>query len=303
MKHFLESLGFYSFKVFEFFLFLLPKKIRKKLFILLAQFAYKIDDKHRRVVLQNLNATFGDTLTQDEKESISYYCYKNMLLALLQVMENQRLSHEELAKKVTFKNREVVDKYLQDNKPIVFVSAHLSNWEVGAPALASHITPLHAVHKALNHKLFDKYLLQARSRFHLTMVEKHGAIKRLNKALKSGGSVSLLIDQNIKNEESVVVKFFGIDVNQTPAPAFLAKRLHAPIIPVSMSSEDDENFTVTFYDEIFVKNSDDKNRDILEATQAQAAWLESVIKEEPKYWFWCHRRFKGRAPEVYKKEV
>jgi len=303
MADFLNSLGFYAFRVFEFFLFLLPRTQRKAIFIALAKFAYRVDSKHKRVILQNLQATLGETLTKEVKDFISFYCYKNLLLALLQVMENRRLSKEALGQKVTFENLHIPQKYLQKNQPIVFVSAHLSNWEVGATALASQITPLHAVHKALNHKLFDNYLLEARSRFDLYMVEKHGAIKILNKALKNKECISLLIDQNIKQSEAVVVKFFGIDVNQTPAPAFLAKRNNAPIIPLSMRSNDDENFTITFYDEIFVKNSDDKTKDILEATQVQANWLESVIREDPKYWFWCHKRFKGQAPEVYKQEV
>lgn len=303
MKQFLEYLGFYSFKLFEFLLFLFPRALRKKFFTLLANFAYFIDKKHRKIVLQNLKATFDESLDESEKEKISRKCYVNLLLTLLQVMENQRLSSSELTQRVTFKNLELVQKYLDNNEPIVFVTAHMGNWEIGGAALGELLKNSYAVHKALNHPLFDKYLLKARSRFNLTMVEKHGAIKTLNKALKNGDSVSLLVDQNTKNEEAVVVKFFGIDTNHTPAPAFLAKRNNAPIIPLAISSKDYENYTITFYDEIRVNNSDDKNLDILEATQAQAHWLENVIKKEPELWFWCHRRFKARTPEVYKQEV
>lgn len=303
MQKFFEYLGFYSFKFFEFLLFLFPRVTRKKFFLLLAKFAYTVDKKHRKVVLQNLKATFGDTLDDHKKDEIARRCYENLLLTLLQVMENQKLSAVELKQKVSFVNLEVVEKYLKKDKPIVFVTAHMGNWEIGGAALGELVTPTLAVHKALNHKLFDSYLLNARSRFNLTMIEKHGAIKTLNKALKNNKSVSLLVDQNTKNEEAVVVKFFGIDTNHTPAAAFLAKRNGAPIIPLAISSEDYENYTITFYDEIEVKNSGDKNRDILEATQAQATWLESVIRKEPELWFWCHRRFKARSPEIYKEEV
>lgn len=303
MKQFLEYLGFYSFKIFEFLLFLFPRSVRKNFFLLLAKFAYTVDKKHRKVILQNLKATFGDTLDEKQKNNISYKCYKNLLLTLLQVMENQKLSADELQKKVSFVNLDLVQKYLQKDKPIVFVTAHMGNWEIGGAALGELTTNTLAVHKALNHKLFDEYLLNARSRFKLKMVEKHGAIKTLNKALKNNKTVSLLVDQNTKNEEAVVVKFFGIDTNHTPAPAFLAKRNNAPIIPLAISSTDYENYTITFYDEIWVNNSEDKNRDILEATQAQAKWLETLIRKEPELWFWCHRRFKARTPQVYTQEV
>ena len=40
--------------------------------------------------------------------------------------------------------------------------------------------------------------------------------------------------------------------------------------------------------------------DILKATQAQSDAIEAQIKEEPKFWFWCHKRWKTEDPEIYK---
>lgn len=293
-------IGYYIFRIVEFFLMLLPHSLRKAVFTGLARFAHAVDKKHRRVIRQNLGLAFGDALSEEEVDAISRYCYKNLLLALLQVMENRRLTKEELGGKVTFVNKEIVERAQRSGKPIVFISAHVSNWELGATALASQITPLNAVHKALNNPYFDRYLLDSRSRFDLNMVEKHGAIRHLSKALKQNRAVSLLIDQNTNPKEAVVVDFFGTSVTQTPAPAFLARKYDAPIIPLFMTTDDEEHYTITFYDPITVAHSDDSQADILRATQAQSRWLEERIRENPKLWFWCHRRWKTMHPEIYR---
>ncbi len=294
-------IGYYLFRVIEFLLMLMPRFIRKNLFIGLAKFAYFIDKKHRFVARQNLEVVFGDALTEHEADFIIRYCYKNLMLALLQVMENRRLSQQELGKKITFVNKEIVDKAISDGKPIVFISAHVSNWELGASGLASQIISLNAVHKALNNPYFDRYLHESRSRFDLNMVEKRGAIRHLSKALKKNGAVSLLIDQNVNPKDGIIVDFFSKSVTQTPAPAFLARKYDAPIIPLAMTTDNEEDYTITFFEPIIVAHTDNAEADIREATIKQSAWLEKEIRQHPKFWFWCHRRWKTEHPELYQK--
>ncbi len=292
-------IGFYLFRALEFMIMLLPRFMRKGLFEGLAKLAYLIDKKHRFIARQNLHVAFGETLSEAKADAIIRYSYKNLLLALLQVIENRRISKEELGEKVTFINREIVDEAINEGTPIVFISAHVSNWELGASALASQIIPLNAVHKAMNNTYFDNYLHQSRSRFELNMIEKHGATRHLSKALKNGGAVSLLIDQNVNPKDGIVVDLFSKQVTQTPAPAFLARKYNAPIIPLAMTTDDEEHYTITFSEPIIVAHSDDVQADILDATQKQSKWLEDEIRQHPKFWFWMHRRWKTLHPEIY----
>jgi KDO2-lipid IV(A) lauroyltransferase len=303
MANFLDNLGFYAFKVFSFFLLLLPRSLRRSLFINLSKLAYLIAKKHRRIIKQNLDFTFGDEMDEIQKTEIAKYCFKNLTLALFQVIENQRLTSKDLSKMLTFENDEHLKSLIEQKRPIVFIAAHFGNWELGATGLASQVIATNAVHKALNQKLFDNYLFHSREKFNMTMVEKNGAIKNLNKALTRGETVSLLIDQNVNPKESVIVKFFNQDITMTPATAFLARKHNAAIIPLLIFTDDHKNFTIKFYDEITVAQSDDKSKDILEASQKQSDWLEAQIRKDPKYWFWCHRRFKSTHPEIYNKDA
>lgn len=93
----------------------------------------------------------------------------------------------------------------------------------------------------------------------------------------------------------------GKSIRQTSTPAYLARKFNAAIIPVTIRTDDEENYTLMLFDEIPVEKTEDEQADIQKATQLQADWLTSLITKEPKFWFWLHRRWKNDHPEIYKK--
>ncbi|HEX5670628.1 MAG TPA: lipid A biosynthesis acyltransferase, partial [Sulfuricurvum sp.] len=228
---------------------------------------------------------------------IEEYCYRNLALNLLQVMENRRNTAPDLAAQVTFENREIVDGYLTQNKPIIFISAHFGNWEIGAASLAALITPITSIYKGLDNDAFNPYLLEARARHRLNLVEKNGAIKHLARALKNNQCVSLLIDQSSNEKSGVKVDFFNHPTYHTAAAAQLSRKYNAPIVALYIYTDDEENYTIRFVEPIEV--ADDDEQSILDATQAQVKTLEKVIRDNPKFWFWCHKRWKSEFNEIY----
>jgi len=290
---------YYVYLGLEFILMLLPFSIRKAFFTGLASMAYAVDRKHRDVIRRNLEIAYGDSIGDAEAEAIARYCYRNLLLNFLQVLENRRMTRTKQARLVRFENRDIVERVRREGRPVIFVSGHFGNWELGATSIASQIMPTVSIHKQLNNPYFDRYLLESRSRLEMHMTEKRGAVKHLAKALKNGEAISLMIDQNINPKESVLVDFFGEKVTQTSAPAFLARKYNAAIIPVFIHTEDEKQYTVRFEEEITVEQTENAEEDILRATQRQSDAVERIIRAEPKFWFWCHRRWKSGGKDFY----
>jgi Kdo2-lipid IVA lauroyltransferase/acyltransferase len=290
-------ISFYIFKILEAFLMILPHKMRKAFFIFLANVAYAIDKKHRKIVKINLDATLKD-LSEAEKTQISRSCYKNLMMNFLQIMEAKRLTNEEVLKKVTFENKERLDELL--GKPFIFSLSHYNNWELLGEVLAI-ITDnrSNAVYKKLNNEYFDTYLKDSRERFGVKMHEKRGALRYLSRALRNKDYVGLLTDQNTNERDGIIIKFFGKDAYQSSAISDLSKKYDAPILPVSIHSEDFENYVITFHEVIHVDKSDDHKADILKATQKQVEVLQNVIKQDPRWWFWCHKRYKSTDSKMY----
>ncbi len=235
-----------------------------------------------------------------EVEAIGRYCYRNAALAFSQVIENRTMTLDQLKAKVSFENEEVVRDALEAKRPIIFVTAHYGNWEIAGAAISNFLTPITVIYRKLNNPYFDRYLFESRQCMGIDTVEKSGAARALAKLLKSGGAVTLLTDQNTSKRDGLAVDFFGHPVHQTSTPAFLARKYDALIIPLYTTSEDDEHYIVTFGTPVEVAKSDDSSADILEATQKQASLHEEAIRKAPKYWFWCHRRWKTDYPEIYK---
>lgn len=294
-------MGFKLFLLFEKFLMILPSSWRKNFFVSLATISYYLASRYRNVSQQNLDFLFNNQMSKDEKNEITRYAFKNLALNFLHAIELRHMSKEDLKNKITIQNIEAVQKIHAQGRAVIYVTTHYSSWELGGASIGAFIEPLIAVYKKMKNREYEAWLLEARDRFGNISMEKSNVVKPLVKNIKNGVACGLLIDTNINKREGVVINFMGKTLRQTSTPAFLARKFNAAIIPVTIRTDDEQNYTLMLFDEIKVPHTDDSAADILKATQAQADWLGGLIKKEPKFWFWLHRRFKNDHPEIYKK--
>jgi KDO2-lipid IV(A) lauroyltransferase len=294
-------MGYKALLILEKLLMTLPSSIRKLFFTFLAFIAYISAGKYRRIVRQNLNYAFDNSMSEDEIKKITKYSFKNLLYNFLHLMEFRHMSKADLSKKVTVKNKEIVDKIHQEERAIIYIASHYGAWELGAVSVGTFLEPLAGVYKKMKNSQYEGWLLDARSRFANTNLEKTNVIKPLIRLIKQGKASGILIDTHINKREGLIINFMGKPLRQTSSPAYLARKFNAAIVPISIRTDDEEHYELIVHDEIPVVKTDNEAADILNATQLQADWLASIVTKEPKFWFWLHRRWKGDKPEIYKK--
>lgn len=277
----------------------LPRSFRVAFFDLLAYLAYHFSKKYRNVVEQNLNFAFDNTMSQAEINAITKYSFKNLLYNFLHILEIRNISRQELLSSVTIEGLEKLQEIKRQGRAIVYATPHYSSWELGGVALGLFNAPVACVYKKMKNSSYETWLLEGRSRFGNTNLEKSNVIKPLIRLIKEGKDSAILIDTNINQKDGVIVDFFSKPLRQTSTPAYLARKFNAAIIPIAIRTDDEKHYTIKVYDEIVVERSEDEAADIQKATQAQASWLEALIKEEPKFWFWLHKRWKNDHPEIY----
>lgn len=292
-------MGYKIFLLLEKFLMILPASWRKGFFSLLANIGYYTSKKYRDVSHQNLDFIFAERMSEDEKTEITKYAFKNLAFNFLHAMELRHMSKEDLAKKITIQNLEAVQKVHAEGRAVIYVTTHYSSWELGGASIGAFIEPLIAVYKRMKNQNYEKWLLEARDSFGNISMEKTNVVKPLIRNIKKGVACGLLIDTNINKKEGLIINFMGKTLRQTSTPAFLARKFDAAIIPVTIRTDDEDNYTLVLFDEIKVDKTDNEAEDILKATQLQADWLGKLIEDEPKFWFWLHRRFKNDHPEIY----
>lgn len=295
-------LSFYTFLIFEKILMLFPKKTRKMFFIGVANLAYTLSKRYTKVASQNLKFVYGDNISEKFIEDVTKSSYETLAINFFHTIQGHHESVEDIAKNVTFKNIEVVNKAKKENRPIIFITAHYGAWELGAQMLSARIIPLTVVYKSMKNKLFNDYILGARSKWNIDYVEKHGAAKSLIKRLKNKQAVAFLMDINVNKKDGLRVDFLNHPTLQTKITGYLARKFNAALIPILIHKTDeaDESYTIEAYDELIVPKTEDANHDILVSTQLQASWLTKEIIKNPKPWFWIHRRWKNDYPEIYK---
>lgn len=191
---------------------------------------------------------------------------------------------EQIAKgRITVKNPELMDQ----QAPIVFISAHIANWEVLLPNLyINHNLQAHGLYRAPNNPWTDKLLSRLRSLNGMITSfpkSKKGALSLL-RAIKNGQNIALLIDQ--KYNEGLPVPFFGSDAMTSPAFFDMAQKFKAPIIAVQLKRLKGVHFEITLHD-----LSSIKEYPVEEALVQTHIILENWIKEEPAQWLWLHRRW------------
>ena len=287
------------FNLLKFLIWIVPNRVMHLLMKGFSHLVYRMDKKHRKIARVNLDLAYGDKLSDGEKEKIIKACYFNLALSLVDFVKNQGISREALLQKVTFVNESVLTDALKKGKKVILATAHYGNWELVALSIAAAFGPLTIIGRKLDSDVMDVILKQNREQFDIKLVDKKGAMKQMISVLKEGRMLGLLVDQNTSEKEGILVDFFGKPVRHTPSAAILGRRFDALIIPVFITTEDHQHYTMTFYEPIMTEKSDDKEKDILESVQKQAAVTEEVIRKKPEEWFWLHQRWKNQFEEYY----
>lgn len=285
---------------FKFFIWLIPQKMMFYIAKGLALFLYSIDTKHRKIANVNLMLAYGDTLSDKKKKAIVKGAYLNLVLLLIDFIRNQGISREALLKKVTFKNEQILEDALAAGRKIILVTAHYGNWELLPLSLAAKFGPLTGVGRKLDSYVMDNILKQNREQFDIDMLDKKGAMKDMIRVLKNDRLLGLLVDQNTSENQGILVNFFDKPVRHTPSAAILARRFDALIIPAFITTEDINQYKITFYKPIETAKTEDKEKDILDSVQKQAKITEEIIRQKPEEWFWLHKRWKNQFEEYYR---
>ena len=294
----LDFIIFYIYKIFKFFVLIIPTPIIKIFLDALASFIYLINKEHKKYAFANLDFVYKDKLSKEEKTSIVKDTYKTLVYNLYEFIQNQNNTLKDYEKKITPINDKVLKDAIKQNRKIILITAHYSNWEYGNTWIPLKYKPTTMVGRPMNNKYFNEELNKTRTKNNTVMLEKKEAARGLVKALKSDRIVGLVIDQH--NSTGIEVEFLGAKVLQTDSSSKLAIKFDAIIVPLFFKRTSFGNYEAIFYDGIEANDYKGDNQ-ILDLTQAQAIIMQEHIKQNPSQWFWQHKRFKVFNKEIYKK--
>lgn len=197
-------------------------------------------------------------------------------------LEKLAQSHTEII------NTDILTPLLEKNTGLIFIGAHLGNWEIKtAASLLQQNIAVDISYRALNNPLSDKILMRLRSLN--GKIKAHAKSRTGGKAMmdtvKSGGALGILIDQ--KYREGIDVPFFDLPAMTNPFFVQLAQKYGAPVIPIRCERLDGIQFRLTVYEPVITAG-----RTVDDIMKETNALLERWIRERPEQWLWLHRRWK-----------
>lgn len=176
-------------------------------------------------------------------------------------------------------------------KGFIILSGHLANWEIMPIVGREYGFTGAVVVRPANNPYVNRWLDAVRSRTGMKEQLAKGAsgTRRAFSLLRRGEALCLLVDQ--RASEGILVPFFGRDAFTTPAPAALALKLGAVILPISNQRLGGARFHVHAHPMIELPSTGDPAKDLIDLTAAITRFVEDRVRERPSEWLWIHKRW------------
>jgi Kdo2-lipid IVA lauroyltransferase/acyltransferase len=257
----------------------------------------------RRVAVNGLRTAFPD-LTDEEIEDLYRRVVSHFGRMIFEIPHILRLNRDNLNRYVVFEHPERLERALVKGKGVLVLTGHFGNWELMSAAISLRMKDRTAVvARPLDYEPADRVLRRIRTRFGTEIIPKTMGLRRMLKVLHANNGVGVLLDQNVDWYDGVFVPFLGRPACTNKGLALVALKTGSPVIPVFSVRRTDGRFSVMFGEEVPVRHTGDRTKDIEDATAEFTGVIEWYIRQYPDHWFWFHRRWKTRpfceVPEGY----
>ena len=254
-----------------------------------------LNRRHKRA-LANLERAVPDKSPQ-EREKIALRMWGNLGRVMVETMNIDRILTEPDRLHVT--NGHVIGRYKDKMGPVLIVTMHMGNWELGMwPIMLAGVKPA-GVYRLVKNPYVDRYLRAQRkdlypgglfgSRRAAGQDEGQKTARLIMDYVRQGGRLGFISD--LYDAQGVEVPFFGYPAKSMPIAAMIARRVGARIwigrcIRIGNRACFDINVN-----ELRSPRTNNQAEDIRSITAAIQRHFEGWIRENPDQFMWSNRRW------------
>lgn len=252
----------------------------------------------------NLELALGSEQSAASLDALTKLVYLNIGCTFLEIARNFALNEQQMQRDLQLDppDRARLDELLSRGKGVVFISAHIGNWELLATGMAAKGLPVTVVVKRMNNAISQALIERQRTRTGIEVIYSGGAIEKMKEALRRGRVIGFMVDQNTTGKKGIRCNFFGVPASSIRALGAMIEETGAAVVPICAFREADGRHRVKMLpelhylrDESLPAGSEDRRlrEEWLNAQQYQTA-LEAMIRIHPEQWLWIHRRWKAQ---------
>jgi KDO2-lipid IV(A) lauroyltransferase len=204
---------------------------------------------------------------------------------------------EDILKYVKCDNIDLLNKYYNEGKSVQVVVGHYGNWEwiiAYAPQLMKHAS--FSIYKPLHNKHFDRFMYKLRSKFGGIPVPMQQTLRYTldykNKNIPT--ATGILSDQCPTYKEiNHWTHFLNRETPVYIGAEKIAKKFDMAVVFIHMKP-----IRPGYYELIVLPVTENpKGMQPGKITDKHTEILEKIIREEPQYWLWTHKRWKRNKEE------
>ena len=283
IKYFLQFIfAIISFIIFKFLGARLASKMSGKVFEIIGPFF-----RSEEIINSNIKRAFPN-IEKSEMKKIKNFMWNNYGRIFAEYMFIKNFRSGKLSSEIYIEGKDILSEIINSKKQVIFISGHLSNFELMAMSLEKTGINLSAIYRPLNNVFLNKIMERIRKKYICKYQIKKGigGLKNLIKLKKKNFSTALMIDQRVS--EGILSNFFGEKAFTTTIPAQLIKKFNIPVVPVYIERTKDIKFKIIIDKPIYFS----KDNTIQEITDELNKILEAMIIKKPEQWIWSHNRWK-----------
>lgn len=257
---------------------------------------YYVVKYRRRVVRMNLRNSFPEKsdaeLRAIERGFFHFLCdYGVESLKLLTIKP------EEMKRRMIFENCEAVDRALDTHDFVFVYLGHFCNWEwvSSLPLWLDPRTTLAELYRPLNSKTMDELFIELREHHGAKCISKYDALREIMR-LKAEGKKSVIgfvADQTPHpNNTHLWMDFLNQDTPIFTGTERIGKKVNAAIFFLDMKRTSRGHYCGTFKP----ITDDPKSYPDFQISEICTCELEVMIRRQPSYWLWSHKRWKHKRP-------
>ncbi len=233
---------------------------------------------HKKAVRQ-----ISERLGVDNADEIARKVWINLGHSIAEFVHLDKFTQDN----IIFDNLDVWHEAKASGKPVVFITAHIANWEIPLRAGFVNNFNIAGLYKPASNPYFNKFTQKVRENVCYKYIPKgREGMRTLLKELKGNGFVGFLIDQHVGDGEPI--EFLGREAKTSLTPAELAIKYNALIVPCRTIRNFDDN-SIKMISEPPI---DIEGKDAVQITKEISGIYEKWILDTPEQWFWLHNRWR-----------
>ncbi len=260
---------------------------------MLGTLAYYGATKTRQLTVRHLGLAFPEKTSLEVKQ-LAEDTFKMLGKNAGEILRSSRAKElSELDEVMVTTGTDNFERANAKGKGVIFISPHLGAFDLQVTFMAMRGLNPNVIGTPLKDKRLNDLLWKHRNKHGAIAVERGRETFKLLKALKSGCSVALLIDQDTK-VKSRFVNFFGMPAATPVGATILALKTGASVVPSYIYLGEDNIQHMHILPEVPMVITGEEEVDLVNNTQVLTKFIEDVIRKHPTQWVWMHERWKTK---------